>query len=361
MNGGKTLDRIEMVLRDRQSAPLSIFIDIADNSLSGKWLRALNHLLQNNFHLEKNFCFMGFPDSDRDGVFICEQINRSIRAINQADIGYRIDDEFSLDNTISDDPRYGRACGRNIIQDRLNWLHRYFEDLQGVSGRPSKFYLGADDETRWHIRQLNLLCHEFESWALSYRKQREAPDWICPSQLMCWLEAPRFVLEPEDFELFGIDTLNRDTGAVYVGVNKAVGKHHWEVFCDEGRNVAELVSTTMRGQTEAAGDFDIEWGRNPQKFEWRQTQVQNFRSWLSHNGFDPDAPELTIGHPKIGQVDLEASFGTQDHATMVKMLANYTDVFAIRTNDASAEYPYHWSDRDYQHRQITEIALRRQK
>jgi hypothetical protein len=81
-----------------------------------------------------------------------------------------------------------------------------------------------------------LLCHEFESWQLSYRKKLTAPEWIRPSQLMCWLNAPRFTLEEEDYELFGIDTINRPLGGVFVGVNKAVGKHHYEVFQDEGRN-----------------------------------------------------------------------------------------------------------------------------
>jgi len=36
--------------------------------------------------------------------------------------------------------------------------------------------------------------------------------------------------------LFGVETMNRSLGGVYVGVNKAVGKHHWEVFNDEGRD-----------------------------------------------------------------------------------------------------------------------------
>jgi len=361
MTGGKTLDRLEMVLRSRTGDQLKVWIDIEDSTLARKWLSALNHLLRERYHLEKNYCFMGFPDAERNGEFICDQINASIAAINHADLGYVIDDHFSLANTISDDPAQGRACGRNIIHSRLNWLHRYFEDLQGVSGQPAEYYLRAGDDVKWHIRQLNLLCHEFESWALSYRKQIEAPDWICPSQLMCWLEAPRFVLEPQDLELFGIHTLDRNTGSVYVGVNKAVGKHHWEVFCDEGRDSAELVSTTMRSQTEAAGDFDIEWGRSASQFEWRQRQLQEFDTWLRRNGFDPNDPELTIGHPRIGQVDLEKSFGTQDHAAMVRCLANYTDVFAVRSSDASAQYDYYWSDPDYQQQQIQEIAKRRWK
>ena len=146
--------------------------------------------------------------------------------------------------------------------DHMNNLHRYFEDLQGVSGNMSEYFLQADSTIRWHIRQLNLLCHEFESWALSYRKELEAPDWRRPSQLMCWLRAPRFELEEEDYELFGIDTIARDLGGVYVGVNKAVGKHHWEVFNDEGRDsrIGELVTSTLRSQTEAAGQ-----GRRPRR------------------------------------------------------------------------------------------------
>ena len=97
-----------------------------------------------------------------------------------------------MDNCITDDPVDNRVMGRNLIHDKLNWLHRYFEDLQGVSGAMSPYYTKADPATRWHIRQLNLLCHEFESWALSYRKELEAPEWVRPSQLMCWLNAPRF-------------------------------------------------------------------------------------------------------------------------------------------------------------------------
>jgi hypothetical protein len=81
----------------------------------------------------------------------------------------------------------------------MNWLHRYFEDLQGVSGAMSPYYTAADDATRWHIRQLNLLCHELETLVLSMRKAVQAPEWRRPSQLMCWLQAPRFELEPEDY------------------------------------------------------------------------------------------------------------------------------------------------------------------
>lgn len=366
MTGGKILDQIEIVLRDFSTQDLrTIYIDVWDNSLSIKWLAALNDLLRKNYHLEKNFCFLGFSQGDRNGTLILDQVNQSIAAINAANLGYQIDDFFSMENCLTDTPieNYGdiHGCptvGRIIVHDKFNWLHRYFEDLQGVSGQISPYYSKADPTTRWHIRQLNLLCHEFESWALSWRKEIEAPEWVRPSQLMCWLNAPRFMLEPEDYELFGIDTIARDLGGIYVGVNKAVGKHHWEVFNDEGRDsrIGELVSSTLRSQTEAAGDFDIEWARNPAEFDWQQQKLQDFREWLVANGFDPENKALTIGHPQVGQVDLERSFGTKNFTDIWTKLNTHLDVYQIKTSDAQATYDYHWSDDDFVNRQVSIIS-----
>jgi hypothetical protein len=175
---------------------------------------------------------------------------------------------------------------------------------------------------------------------------------------MCWLNAPRFELTEEDYELFGIETINRNLGGVYVGVNKAIGKHHWEVFQDEGRDsrVQELTTTTLRPQTLAAGDFDIEWGNNPDSFPWQIRQLAEFKSWLVDNGFDPDDKTLTIGHPQVGQVDLQHSFGTEDYRKIWSQLNTHLNVTAIETSVSSAFYEYNWSDSDYAKRQISIIG-----
>ena len=335
------LDVVELDLED-----LTVYINVYDSSLARKWLAALNCLIADSYHLEKNYCFLGFPNSLRNGSYICKQINSSIAAINAANLGYTIADVFTMENCV--DAEY------KLTQSKFNHLHRYFEDLQGTSGHMSPYYTAADPITRWHIRQLNLLCHEFESWALSYRKLMTTPEWQRPSQLMCWLAAPRFTLDAEDYELFGIDTINRQLGGVYVGVNKAVGKHHYEVFCDEGSasRLHELTTTALKGQTEAAGDFDIEWANNPGAFPWQITNLSNFRTWLIDNGFDPEDKSLTIGHPQVGQVDLQRSFGTDDYLSIWSKLTNRLNVTAIRTSTSQADYPYHWSDSDYPEQQI---------
>jgi len=340
------LDSIEIDLRGADDDILTVYIDVADNSLSRKWLTALNEIIHNELHLEKNYCWLGWTEGTRTAEFLCTQINRSIQAINSSNLDYRIQDFFSPGTVIQAD--------LDINHGKMNQLHRYFEDLQGTAGAMSPHYDTADDHTRWHIRQLNLLCHELESLVLSMRKAVQAPEWRRPSQLMCWLRAPRYELDEADLELFGIETINRKLGGVYVGVNKAVGKHHWEVFCDEGRDsrISELVTTGLRTQTQAAGDFDIEWARDPGAYHWQIHQLAEFREWLARNGFDPDDPGLTIGHPQVGSVDLSRSFGTRDYEKIWTQLSTHLDVYSIRTSSASATYNYRWSDLDYVEQQI---------
>ena len=340
------LDSIEIDLRSPDDQILTVYIDVADNSLSRKWLAALNDIVQRNLHLEKNYCWLGWAEGARSAEYLCTQINRSINAINSSNIDYRIQDFFSPATVIQPN--------LDIDHEKMNQLHRYFEDLQGTAGAMSSYYISADDLTRWHIRQLNLLCHELESLVLSVRKAVQAPEWRRPSQLMCWLNAPRYTLDDEDLELFGIETINRKLGGVYVGVNKAVGKHHWEVFNDEGRDsrISELVTTGLRSQTQAAGDFDIEWARDPGTYHWQIQQLAEFRLWLERNGFDPDQPSLTIGHPQVGQVDLQRSFGTENWEMIYSQLLAHHDVYSVRTSTAQVQYNYRWSDPDYDLLQI---------
>ncbi len=351
------LDHVEIDLRGANSL-LTVYIDVDDNSLSRKWLAALNDIIRTDLHLEKNYCWMGWTESERNARYLCEQINASINHINRSNLGYCIDcDAYTVENTIEPGVIGSSHTAGDVVHEKMNNLHRYFEDLQGWSGGISSYYTQADPATRWHIRQLNLLCHEYESLVLSMRKAVHAPEWRRPSQLMCWLNAPRFTLEESDYELFGVETINRKLGGVYLGVNKAVGKHHWEVFNDEGRDsrISELVTTGLRSQTEAAGDFDIEWARDPGAYPWQVKKLQEFRAWLLDNGFDPEDKSLTIGHPKVAQVDVMRTFGTEDYEKIWAQLAQHLDVCSIRTGWGEATYNYRWSDPDYAEQQIRRL------
>ena len=75
-----------------------------------------------------------------------------------------------------------------------------------------------------------------------------------------------------------------------------------------------------------------------------QAKLKEFRTWLKANNFDPDDPSLTIGHPKIGQVDLQESFGSEYFEDVLAMITEHLDVYSIKTSDAYAEYDYKWED-----------------
>lgn len=349
------LEQIVIEVRNHSTGDVkSIYINVFDNALSQTWYTALKNIVSNNLHLEKNYCWLGWPETQRNGWMILHQLNNSIDAINKANLGYTINDHFTMENCIADNIDDDLPLPRSLIHDRTNLLHRYFEDLQGSSGAMSKYWQLADPHTRWHIRQLNLLCHEFECWALSWRKQLVAPEWIRPSTLMCWLNAPRFAILDEHLDSFGIHAIDRTFGGVYVGVNKAIGKTHWEVFNDEGPNsvIDQTMTTGLRCQVEAAGDFDIEWGRNCGGQPWQVEKIHQFTEWLKRNGLDPHDPTLTLGHPQVAQIDLYRSFGSDNYCDIWQRLQNYLDVYSITVDGIKTVYDYHWSDDDYQTRQV---------
>lgn len=360
----KILDEITMTLRTKDHSTMDVYIDVYDTGLGRKWLTALNDILNKNLILEKNYCFMGFVNGDRTGKLILDEINITIDFINNSSLDYHIITEpFTLENCIN----YGEVGidlpGLTINHEKFNWLHRWFEDLQGIdTGNASTSmtdnYCNATPEEKYYIRQLNLLCHEFESWALTNRKLVQAPEWMQKSQLMCWLNAPRFdLIDESDFEGFGIDALTKQFGGVYIGVNKAVGKTHWEVFTDEGGDLDESITTACRSQTKAAGDFDINWSPNEHysEHEWRARKLTKFTNWLKQNGLDPEDPTLTLGHPQIGQVNLEKSFNTDMPYLTWYIMNNYLDVYKLKTSDANATYDYFWHDRNFKEMQIKEL------
>ena len=82
-NGGiRLLDHIEIDLRGRDSV-LTLHIDVDDNSLGRKWLSALNDVIRTDLHLEKNYCWMGWTESERNARYLCEQINASIDQVKE--------------------------------------------------------------------------------------------------------------------------------------------------------------------------------------------------------------------------------------------------------------------------------------
>ena len=358
-NGGKA-SQIKIVLRNplRRHDTLDYNIDVHDSGLGRDWLHELARLLQQDYQLEKNFCFLGFPDNQRNLQYLCNQLNAHIQRINNDLPGYHIDLVFDTDMVFAPDPTYEFDHihpGPNHAV--FNSLHGHFEMLQGTVSHLSEWYLRATAPVKYSIRQLNNLCHEMESLILSIRRKATAPQWIRPSQITTWLNAPRSRLEPHHRQGFATNGYDRRFGGVYMHWAQ-IGKTLFEVWRDESAPC--LRDTTCQAITHLeyySGEFDIEWGRDVLygQESWHTREQDQFRQWLIDNDMDPGDPNLSLGYLPLAQVDLRGSFGTTSPEDIWDMLSLHLDIWRIEMPGISAQYDTCWSDDDHESLQIRKL------
>ena len=332
-------DMVRVGLRDK-----AYYFQIYDTPLGHRWLEALKDNLKQKRILEKNFCFLGFADSKRNLHYLVGELNRNISKINgfQFEPCYPRIDPFSADDfQFSSALPIGKAIdgdasktpGKRLKHDACNKLHRYFEELQGTAWKASDYYKQADTQTKYAIRQLNNICHEIESWVNADRKKAFEPEWMRPSQITTFLKAPRYDLQEQDFELFKQNRYDRELGGVYLHWSQ-VGKTLYEVFRDEhAPKMTEALCSEINHQKYYSGEFDVEWGKTiTEQDDFKKDEMDKYRAWLEDNGFDWNDPKLCLGYIKLGQVDLQRTFGTNASATEIhKIMSDNLDISSIRT------------------------------
>jgi hypothetical protein len=346
------ISQVKVTLRNPvdKSQLHAYYIDVQDHALAQAWAQALKSLLQSSCLLEKNFCFMGFPTTARDIPYLCAQVNRHIAVINDNLQGYHIAEYFTPENVFATD-----HSPQGVNHELFNQLHNHFEVLQGTVNNLSSWYRGANYQTKYAIRQLNLICHEMENLILGLRKAATNFYWLRPSQITTWINAPRYALQDEYREGFVKNGYDRVLGGVYMHWAQ-IGKTLMEVFRDEG--APELTSTVCEAITHLeyySGEFDIEWGNNITlggSHPWHDKTIGGFREWLIENGLDPLDPKLSLGYLPVGQVNLQQSFGTTDHATIWSILGQHLDIYSVEVDGVQAVYNYCWNDSDYEQQQI---------
>ena len=344
------------------------YFQIYDTPLGHRWLEALKDNLKKQRILEKNFCFLGFADSKRDLHYLVGELNKSVARINS----FRFEPAYEkIHPFTADDFQYssflpiGKAVngdematpGKRLKHEACNLLHRYFEDLQGTAWKLSEFYKQADYPTKYAIRQLNNICHEIESWVEADRKKVIEPEWMRPSQITTFLNAPRHDLHDEDFELFKQNRYDRELGGVYLHWSQ-VGKTLYEVFRDEhAPKMTEALCSEINHQKYYSGEFDIEWGQTiTEEQDFKKEEMDQYRAWLKENKYDWEDPKLSLGYIKIGQVDLQRTFGTNATIYNIHKLMNHNlDITSIRTitgPSVETDYPYTLESDDWKQIQM---------
>lgn len=321
------------------------------------WFAALQDVVQRDLYLEKNFCFLGFPDSARDLEYICRELKWATDQIN----GFFEPEEYRIAEKFT--PATMRPDGINPDQTIMNILHNHFEHLQGTAWELSEWYKRADYDTKFAIRQLNNLCHEAESLMLSQRKQATDPQWVRPSQITTFLNCPRLEFPDEHKTTFEEAAYNRRFGEVYLHWTQ-IGKTLYEVYRDEqGVDVDQATCDAITHLRYYSGEFDVEWAQDvvfDGPHPWHTHELRGFRDWLGRNGFDTGDKNYNYGYHPVGQVDLLASFGTTDYARVWPILSRYLNIAAITCDNGSGSilrsvYPYTWTDADYYEQQINKL------
>jgi hypothetical protein len=345
-------NKVTVTLRNplNKKDTLDYVICVYDTPIGNNWYLSLQDVLRRNLYLEKNFCFLGFPDTPRDLDYICKELNWATNQINKFfGLEYWIPDVY-LPSTI--------RTGLDPKQDIMNRLHNHFEILQGTVWELSDYYKRADYTTKFAIRQLNNLCHEAESLMLSQRKQATQPEWIRPSQITTFLNAPRYEFPAEHKTTFDETRYDRKFGEVYLHWTQ-IGKTLYEVYRDEqGIDIDASVCDAITHLRYYSGEFDIEWAQDVVfngPHPWHTREMTGFRDWLGRNGFDVADAQYNYGYHPVGQVDLQTSFGTTDYNKVWPILSKYLDIYKISANGVSAEYNYNYTDADYYEQQIERL------
>ena len=343
-------------------------VDVYDTALGKRFMEALRDNLVEKRILEKNFCFLGWASSKRDLNFLCHELNNSIEQINSFTFDkpyekihpFRADDfQYSakLKTGLCPDGDEMSKPGLRLKHDACNLLHRYFEELQGTAWQISKYYKQADVETKYAIRQLNNICHEIESWVLSYRKSIVEPEWIRPSQITTFLNAPRHDLHEDDFELFKENRYDRELGGVYLHWSQ-VGKTLFEVFRDEHAPVmTEALCSEINHQKFYSGEFDIEWGDTITEatHTFKKQEIDEYRQWLKDNNYEWEDPTLSLGYIKIGQIDLESSFQETAFKKIYDVMKNNLNISKIQiigNENYENIFPYTLDSKDWKQIQL---------
>ena len=333
-------------------------IDIYNTPLGERFIQALKDNLLKKRILEKNFCFLGWADSKRDLNFLCRELNKSIEQINS----FTFDPPYErIDPFVADDFQYSDRLakgkddnlkGLRLKHDACNLLHRYFEELQGTAWQLSPFYIQSDFKTKYAIRQLNNICHEIESWVDAYRKQVIEPEWMRPSQITTFLNAPRYDLHEGDYELFKENRYSRELGGVYLHWSQ-VGKTLYEVFRDEhAPKMTDALCSAINHQKFYSGEFDIEWANTitEDTYHFKKDEMDEYRAWLKENNYDWEDPKLSLGYIKIGQVDLESSFQQTSFSKIYDIMKDNLNINRIQItgNDVSEnDFPYTLESEDW--------------
>ena len=118
---------------------LDYYIKPNDTQLARDWIVALKEILSSKLSLQKQYCFLGWPDSNRTIEYLCDELNKAIKTINLFDFTEHGLDDYVIEEWFTPEGqelrhKKGRVLeqGRQGTQGlRQGYRHR-FTHIQGI-------------------------------------------------------------------------------------------------------------------------------------------------------------------------------------------------------------------------------------
>ena len=344
--GDERLNTLKITLADPQDNKDTLELDfVAEDTVIGKrWFNMATQCLEDNLQFEKNFCWLSWPDPDRDLEFLRKKLNRCVDLLNKHGQenpkwnGYTIHEKWN-----------------DILEyDALNQLHHHFEILMGQVWDISPYMITADDETKYQIRQLNNLVHETQSRLAV----NELPLEILPAMtVVSYLNIHRELFDDSYYDSFDI---NRNFGDIFLHYTQT-GKTPMEAFTDDDDHVGDENINALRY---ISGEYNLWWGRSYTE-EQVAERKSSLRKWLNkrdlikseHPDFnyyvDERGDKQGVGWVRVGR--LTTPYNTREEL-MRKMLTrlNIVKLQTFTDDELQAEntWDYSWADQDYEQKQI---------
>ena len=121
--------------------------------------------------------------------------------------------------------------------------------------------------------------------------------------------------------------------------------------------MTDALCSEINHQKYYSGEFDIEWGQTiTEQDNFKKEEMNEYRMWLRDNGYDWEDSKLSLGYIKIGQVDLQRTFGTDASLQKIHTVMNKNlDITSIRTitgPSVECDYAYSLESNDWKQIQM---------
>jgi len=195
------------------------------------------------------------------------------------------------------DPVITSRLNSKSSQKKLNYMHKYFEDLRGEVDKGTDWFNNAPVEVQQALNNINIIIHKLES-QINDKKQ--------PTLTVTFKNRPRIPLTENDMNFF---TCKWTKGTVYIDYCH-VGKTVLDVFKDKDPNCHAI-----RPQTHYSADFVVKFGRGIPLFLFYIRKLV-INCWLKTQNFNFD--NINLGLIPVADIIQEVPFSELKKFNRVK-------------------------------------------